>query len=245
MQVSMTHDALRCELRGAFIALEDDVSCTAVLAEKCASPRSASLGYHQEVRQRTIGILGYGHIGKEIAKRAVAFDMRVIATARSTRSATPEHLAWLGTSDDTMQLLMESDFVVVALPLNDDTEGAIGEKQLEAMKSTAVLINIGRGKVVHEAALYGALKEKRIAGAIIDTWYHYPFMPRKADEPVDELKPSRFPFEELENVIMTPHMSCWTDEHLDRRWGCIAANLDRCMAGSTLDNIVPRPKTTI
>jgi phosphoglycerate dehydrogenase-like enzyme len=95
-----------------------------------------------------------------------------------------------------------------------------------------VLINVARGDIVAEEALYAALRDKTIAGAVLDTWYVYP----SSAEP--DPYPSRFPFHELDNLIMTPHASGWTDKLLDRRWRVMAENLDRLAAGQELRNMV-------
>ena len=128
--------------------------------------------YHGEIRARTVGIIGYGHIGEAVAKRAAAFDMRVVGIRRS-KQLTPPFLDWLGTSDRLDDLLRESDFVVVACDLNKETEGMIGAPQLALMKSDSVIINVARGRIIAEEPLYNALKNKEIGGAILDTWYNY------------------------------------------------------------------------
>ena len=104
------------------------------------------------------------------------------------------------------------------------------------MKRTGVIINVARGPVIDEDALYAALAENRIGGAIIDVWWSYP----SADKP--EAPPSRHPFHKLANVLRTPHSSGWTLGMRRRRAGQIAANLDHLARGEPLDNIV-RPPT--
>jgi phosphoglycerate dehydrogenase-like enzyme len=102
--------------------------------------------------------------------------------------------------------------------------------ELAAMRSAAIIINVGRGAVIDEAALYGALKAKRIGGAVIDTWYVYP----NAEN--EHLLPARLPFHELDNVTMTPHMSGWTHGTIRRRRETIADNINRCASGRNLTN---------
>jgi phosphoglycerate dehydrogenase-like enzyme len=118
--------------------------------------------------------------------------------------------------------------------LNAETRGLIDRRRLGLMKRSAVLINVARGEVVAEDALYEALRDRVIAGAVIDTWYVYP----AAGEP--DPYPSRRPFHELPNVIMTPHASGWTDKLLGRRWRVMADNLERLAAGQELRNVVHR-----
>jgi phosphoglycerate dehydrogenase-like enzyme len=106
--------------------------------------------------------------------------------------------------------------------------------KLAKMKSGAVLINVARGKIVDEQALYEALRDKVIGGAIIDAWYRYPFEPGN-DETTT---PSQFPFAQLDNVYMTPHCSAWTRPLLERRWQFVAANLDRYARAEPLLNVI-------
>ena len=112
--------------------------------------------YHQEVRGQTLGIVGYGHIGEAIATRAAAFGMKIVATRRS-QCATPAPLDWLGTEEQLPQLLQQSDFIVLACDLNDATRNLINTETLEQMKNNAVVINVARGEVIDEDALYLSL----------------------------------------------------------------------------------------
>ena len=186
---------------------------------------------HGELFGKTLGIVGYGHIGREVARRADAFGMKVLACSHTARAGDAIVTSVQGI-DQLDSLLAKSDFVVLALPLNEDTSGIIGKRQLATMKSTGVIINVARGGLIDEAALYSALREQLIGGAIIDTWYRYP----AADEKT--CQPSRFAFHELDNVIMTPHASAWTDELICRRNRVIAGNLDRLARGEPLVNLV-------
>jgi phosphoglycerate dehydrogenase-like enzyme len=128
--------------------------------------------------------------------------------------------------------LPDCDFLLIACPLTEETRGLIDARRLALMKRSAVLINVARGDIVDEDALYAALRDKIIAGAVLDTWYVYP----STAEP--DPYPSRRPFHELPNLIMTPHASGWTDKLLDRRWRVMAENLDRLANGQELRNIV-------
>jgi len=183
---------------------------------------------HLELFGKTIGIIGYGHIGREVAARAKAFGMNVMAVSRTVYPA-PE-LTSFKPMANLDQLLAASDYVVVALPLSDETHGLMNAERFSKMKSDAALINVGRGHVVDETDLFTALSEKRIRGAAIDVWYQYP------KDGVSDCTPSKHPFEDLENVIMTPHCSGSTDAMRDRRWTFIAANLDRFARGEPLEN---------
>ena len=193
--------------------------------------------FHRELAGSTVGIIGYGHIGAAVAKRSLAFDMRVIGTARRARDgAAPDGLDWLGTSEDIPKLLAESDFVVVACPLTLETEGLIDQAALATMKPDAVLINVGRGAVCDEAALFDALSTGQIGGAVLDVWWNQP----SADDPrVPGWKDEAHPFHELPNVFITPHSSGWTQAGTERRRiEEIAKNLDALVSGAPLINVV-------
>ena len=131
--------------------------------------------------------------------------------------------------------MASADYIVVTLPLLESTRSLVGEREFKAMRSSAVIINVGRGAVIDEAALYAALRSRQIAGAIIDTWYCYP----AAGEA--DAEPSQFAFRDLDNVVMTPHMSGWTAGTVRRRQQAMAENINRLAAGKPLINIVRTP----
>lgn len=185
---------------------------------------------HGEAAGKTIGIVGFGHIGKAIATRARAFGMRVIAINRS--GAPHSEADRIERFDRLPWLLGESDYVVLACPLTEETRGMIGAVELAAMKPTALLINVARGPVADEDALYNALSSRRIAGALLDAWYNYP----TPAEPNPQ--PSRHDFAALDNVRATPHMSGWTEGLMERRYRRIAENLARFSRGEALLNVV-------
>src|SRR5262249_43485272 len=165
---------------------------------------------------------GYGHIGQEVARLAAPFDMRI----RFLRSGHSR--------EDLDQLLRDSDFLVVACPLTTETRGLIGAAEFNLMRPTASLVNVARGEVVDEAALYEALASGSIRSAAIDVWYQYP-------RDGATRMPSRFPFDKLENVILTPHSSAWTERVVVLRFRDIAANIDRLVTGEPLCNVVRAP----
>lgn len=202
-----------------------------MMRAKSYNGRSISAGpMHRELRDHTVGIVGYGHIGREVARRSKGFGMRVMAVSRSVREE-PGLVDWYGTVADMDRLLEASDFVVVCAPLDESTRGMIGTAQFAKMKPDAVIANVGRGEVIDEAALYAALAGRRIRGGIIDVWYVYP----SKDDP--NPWPSRFPFQKLDNVILSPHNSAWTQEMSERRWTFVARQLDRFARGEALLNV--------
>lgn len=185
---------------------------------------------HGEIYGKTLGIIGYGLIGREVAKRADAFGMRVVGISRTAPSETAP-LAWFGGMADMDRLLAESDVVLMALPLTDETTGLFDAACFEKMRPDAIFMNVGRGPIVVEEALYTALKERRIGSAVIDVWYQYP---TKSDP---DPAPSKFPFHELDNILMSPHVSARTEETRTRRWEGIARNLDALARGEPLENV--------
>jgi len=130
------------------------------------------------------------------------------------------------------ELMASVDVVVVTLPLADNTRGLVGREAIAAMRADAVLVNVGRGAVVDEAALYEALQSGRLASAIIDTWYQYP------DASRTECAPSRFDFARMPQVLMTPHMSGWTEGTVRRRRQSLADNITRLARGEPLIQVV-------
>lgn len=191
---------------------------------------------HGELAEKTIGLLGFGHIGKAIAARAKAFEMKVHVANRSAVPASPL-VDRSFVLHDLGQFWSSADFFVVSVPSNPETAGMVNAGSFAAMRASAVILNVGRGPTIDERALYDALKERRIAGAVIDTWYSYP----SPDRPTT--LPSKLPFHELPNIVMTPHMSGWTTGTINRRRQTIADNIGRRADGKPCVNVV-RPART-
>lgn len=199
------------------------------MSGRCGAP------LHHELHGKTVGILGLGPIGEKTAELAKAFGTTVIACNRTLRPRAP-YIDRLYPISELRDFLGECDFVVVSIALAPQTVDLIDARAFEAMKRTAVLVNVARGAVINEDAMYLALAERRIAGAVIDAWYRYP-------TPEDLMvPPSKHPFHELPNIIMTPHSSIWTDGMIERRWDEIARNIEAIATGGALANVV-RPPT--
>lgn len=176
---------------------------------------------------KTMGIIGLGGIGREVARRAPTFGMRVIATRANPEREKPEYVDQVWGPDKLDLLLAESDIVVILTPETPRTRKMIGEKEFKTMKRRAYLINLGRGKVVDLAALTNALKNKVIAGAGLDVF---------EEEPL----PSDHSLWGMENVIITPHMGSVTDIYPARRVDVFMNNLSRYLQGKELLNIVDK-----
>ena len=185
-----------------------------------------------ELAGRTLGILGYGGIGQAVARRARAFDMRICAIRRDVVRSSGDDLALLGDMEKLPEVLRRTDYFAITLPLTPETRGLIGDAELRLMKPTAILVNVARAQIVDEDALHAALAERRIAGAVLDVWYRYPVEP-------GPLLPARRAFHELPNVLMTPHVSGWTDGMLEARAMLIAENIHRTARGERPENMVP------
>lgn len=180
----------------------------------------------RELYGKTVGIVGMGHIGAEAARLAKAFGCHVVATRRSAASDGGHEAADVMLPPTELhRLLDESDFVAVCVPLTQETRGMIGEAELRAMKQSGFIINIARGPVIVEEALIRALREGWVAGAALDVFDQEPL-------------PSDHPFWDMENVILTPHISGGTEIYNERAVAIFAANLRRYLDGAPLQNVV-------
>lgn len=190
----------------------------------------------QELRGSTVGIVGYGSVGREIARLLNAFGAKVLATKRDVMHPQDPGYSIPGLGDPggeafhrlypyqaLKSMLKECDFVVVTLPLTAETRGLVGAAELAAMKPSAYLIHLARGGTVDQAALLAALQEKRIAGAVLDVF---------AEEPL----PASSPLWKLSNVILTPHIAGLSDYYNERAMELFIENCKRYLAGSPLLN---------
>lgn len=183
-----------------------------------------------EMGAQTLGLLGFGHIAQTVAQRAKAFGMRVHVANRSPIAHADVDRSW--TLEGLHEFMGSCDAVVVSLPLTDNTRGLVNAQALSAMRPDAVLLNVGRGAVIDEKALYEALAQRRIGGAVIDTWYQYPTPAQTG------CAPSQFDFASLDNVLMTPHMSGWTAGTVRRRQETLADNISRLSQGLPLIHVL-------
>lgn len=178
---------------------------------------------------KTVGIVGLGHIGREVAHLARAFDMRVLATRRSAqkRQQGVEGVDILYPPEELDELLAASDFVALTLPLTPQNEGLINSDRIRAMRPTTYFVNVSRGKLVDEAALTVALQEGRLAGAALDVVQQEPL----SDE--SELW-------DMGNVLISPHVSGNVDTWVHGTVELMAKNLERYLAGQPLERVIER-----
>ena len=190
------------------------------------------IGQSPTLRGARIGFVGFGHIGQRTWESFRSLGSVGAAVTGSGRvDATAHGLAWTGDTSRLGDLLRESDVVVLSAPLTKATEGMIDAQQLRELGPDGVLINVGRGPLVSERALYDALRDGVIHAAAIDVWYRYP-------GPDGQAAPSDLPFAELANVLMTPHSSGVTADTFKGRADDIAANIGRLARGEALLNVV-------
>ena len=188
-----------------------------------------------DLRDVTLGIVGYGSIGRAVAELAAPFGCRLIATRRrggdvsgdgDGESANGPPLAVeMRAADELPAVLGESDFVVLALPLTAETENLFDAQMLSAVKRGAWLVNVARGRLIDEAALVRALRDGPLGGAVLDTF---------REEPV----PADSPLYDLANVILTPHTAWCTRRVLDASIELFCENLRRYRRGEPLRNVV-------
>jgi len=182
------------------------------------------------LHSKTVGIVGLGNIGREVARLAKAFGMRVVATRRSAkRVMRAKGIDILLPREQLPRLLSESDFVVLSLPFTSETNKLIGEEELRTMKPTAYLINIARGNIVDEEALIRALDEHWIAGAGLDVF---------ATEPL----PDDSCLWEFPNVIFSPHIAGGMEDYNIRATELFCKNLRHYLSGENLLNVIDKKK---
>jgi phosphoglycerate dehydrogenase-like enzyme len=218
-------------LRRDFLAqdrsLRRDVWATSVYDD--AIPQAKTL------RDTRVGFVGFGHIGQLAWELFRPLGSTGIAVTGSGRVDAGAHgLSWAGDVARLDDLVRESDVVVVSAPLTPATEGMIGGDQLRALGPDGVLINVGRGPLVNERALFDALRNGDVRAAAIDVWYRYPAGPSETTAP------ATLPFGELANVLMTPHSSGITADTFIGRADDIAANIGRLARSEPLRSVVPR-----
>jgi phosphoglycerate dehydrogenase-like enzyme len=190
----------------------------------------------------TVGLVGYGSIGRQVARLARAFGMKVLALKRDVRSLEEQGYVIAETGDPSGEIpdrfyppqalhsfLAECDYVVVTVPLYGETRHLIDGKALDAMRSNAVLINVARGDIIDEAALIEALRKEQIRGAALDVFAEEPLLESSA-------------LWDLPNVLISPHVSGFTPHYDARATDVFAENLRRFISGEPLLNLVDKAR---
>ena len=181
------------------------------------------------VSGQTLGIVGYGSIGRAVAARARALEMNVLGLRRelSQQSEQDSLIDKVYGSDQRLEMLSRCDYIVVTVPFTEQTRGLIADAEFAVMKQNALLINVGRGPTIDERALIKALSENRIRGAALDVFDQEPL-------------PHGHPFYSLENVLLSPHCADHTPDWLDNAMRFFLAQLERYRQRETLLNIVDK-----
>lgn len=179
-----------------------------------------------ELSGQTLGIVGYGGVGRAIAGKARAFGMRVMATRRNAEPSDDGTEILTGRAG-LEKVLRESDVVVITIPATTETNRLIGPAELAMLKPGAILINVARGTIIDEAALIDVLRERRIRGAGLDVFEKEPL-------------PADSPLWKLENVLILPHVSATTPRFWDRQADLILENFERYLRGERLLNVVDK-----
>ncbi|MGY5854858.1 MAG: 2-hydroxyacid dehydrogenase [Candidatus Thorarchaeota archaeon] len=190
--------------------------------------------YNIELRDKTCLLVGLGNIGKEIAIRLKSFGLRIYAV---TRTGVTERVDLIDNIIPLVQIhevLDKADFVILALPLTDMSRGLVDESFLRQMNSSSILINISRGEIVDEGALYKVLKENQIRGAAFDVWWRYP----RGDSGPIFYPSEEFPFHELDNLTLSPHRASYSEKVKQDMFTFAVENILRFIQGETPLNIV-------
>ena len=180
---------------------------------------------------QSVGFIGYGAIAKDIRRLLSGFNCKYYAVVNNIQKHNADDFEWLGNQDEINALATKAKIIFVAAALTPQTTGIVGKDFLEAMGEDGYIINISRGQLIDEEAIYLALKNNTIAGAALDTWYQYP----KGGQ--DATLPSKYNFQELDNVIMSPHRAGFLKDkmpHLDDA----VTNINNLYNGKPLINII-------
>lgn len=212
--------------------------CRQMIRNQDAAVWDRSAIFQNEIRGLTVGLWGYGGIGRETARLARHLGMRVHVMTRGGVGPRHDVFTEPGTGDpegvlphrvfragEELEFLRDLDFLIVALPLGKSTEGLIGERELQALPRRAFVLNPARGPIIRQEALLRALREKWIAGAALDTHYHYPM-------------PPEHPLWKFPSVIFTPHISgsSLSPKFKQRLWEIVSLNVERFVRGDSLLN---------
>ena len=183
----------------------------------------------REVLGATLGLVGVGSIGREVAKRASALGMRIVAVREHPEKGRPDGVEQVYASGDLETLLQQSDYVVLAVPITPSTQKLMNAERLAKMKPDACLINVGRGPLIDESALAAGLRNHQIGGAALDVFEQEPL-------------PADSPLWDLDNLLITPHTAGLTEKLWERHYALFSENLRRYLAHQPLLGVVDKNK---
>lgn len=187
-----------------------------------------------EIRNKTCLIIGLGNIGAEIARRLRCFDLTLKAVTRSGKSPNASLVDGITSMDRMKPFVQDADFIILSLPLTHESRELIDEEVISWMKPSTILVNISRGEIVKEAALYHALKEKKILAAGLDVWWNYP----QWGKPDMKMPSLAYPYHELDNVVMSPHRAAYSASIQQAHLHFTGENLLRFIRGERPLNVV-------
>ncbi|MFX0147675.1 MAG: NAD(P)-dependent oxidoreductase [Candidatus Hodarchaeota archaeon] len=184
---------------------------------------------------KTILFLGYGNIAQIFKKLCEPLNMNYIAVKRTKLCSDPDVTIY--TPDEKLAAIKQADIIINTIPLTKNTINFLDTLEFDAMKDSVIIVNVGRGATINERELYTALKEKRIRGAALDVWYNYPKVRGAEKQDPRPCYPSKFPFHELKNLIMTAHRA-WQSDALMTDLKPFLNNVIRFIQGEKPLNIV-------
>ncbi|MHA1636563.1 MAG: 2-hydroxyacid dehydrogenase [Candidatus Thorarchaeota archaeon] len=187
-----------------------------------------------ELRGKICLFLGLGNIGTAIAERLKGFNVRLYAATRTGKVKQTDLVEKAVPISDVKSIVGDADFVILSLPLTKQSEGLVDKDFLSLMKSTALLVNISRGQIVVESALYDSLKTKQIAGAALDVWWEYPDKHRGSGTYPSE----KYAFHELDNVVISPHRAAYSENIMYNQMQFVGENILKFIRGEISQNIV-------
>jgi D-2-hydroxyacid dehydrogenase (NADP+) len=188
---------------------------------------SSGRSHSRELAGATLGLVGLGSIGRNVAKHASALGMRVIAVREHPEKEKPQYVDEVLPTSKLQELLTQSDYVVLSTPVTPETKGMIGAPQLAAMKPDAFLLNVGRGPLIDEAALVEVLRQHKIGGAALDVFDQEPLPPES-------------PLWDLEDLLITPHTAGISEKMWERHYVLFSDNLRRYLSGQPLLGLVDK-----
>ena len=186
-----------------------------------------------EIRGKRVLIVGLGHIGADVARRLRSFSVTINAATLSGSSRNADLVDKMVRINDIQSQVEEADFIILSLPLTNQSKGLVDREFLSWMKPSSILVNISRGPIVDELALYEALKAKNIRGAGLDVWWRYPKKWRGMTAP-----PTDIPFHELDNVVMSPHRAAFAENSPREQREFVVENILRFIRGEPPHNII-------